>query len=131
MEETSVFWVDLRYRLRSRKMVPLRGSRGVTDTPSCLFLFLLYMLLDLLYMLLDYHAVGPGSAPGVWAVVPGMYGTHLKHEQCLQPRFKDSAESETNRPSRIHLSPLRDESESRLSRPIRPRIGVDSVDSIL
>ena len=29
-------------------------------------------------------AVWPGSAPGVWAVVPGMYGTYLKHEQCLQ-----------------------------------------------
>ena len=27
----------------------------------------------------DYLAVGPGSAPGVWAVVPGMHGTHLKH----------------------------------------------------
>jgi len=28
----------------------------------------------------DYLAVGPGSAPGIWAVVPGMYGTHLKYE---------------------------------------------------
>jgi len=36
MEETaSVFWMDLGYRLRSRKRVPLQGSRGVTDTPSC------------------------------------------------------------------------------------------------
>ena len=40
MEETaSVFWVDLGFRLRSRKRVPLQGSRGVTGTPSCLFLF--------------------------------------------------------------------------------------------
>ena len=31
-------------------------------------------------------------------------------------RFKDSAESETSRPSRIRLSPLRDESESRVYR---------------
>ena len=30
--------------------------------------------------------------------------------------FKDSAESETSRPSRIHLGPLRDESESRVGR---------------
>ena len=31
-------------------------------------------------------------------------------------RFKDSAESETSRPSRIRLGPLRDESESRVGR---------------
>ena len=36
-------------------------------------------------MLPDYLAVGPGSAPGVWAVVPGMYMTYLKHRQYLQP----------------------------------------------
>jgi len=36
MEGTAyVFWVDLGFRLRSRKRVPLQGSRGVTDTPSC------------------------------------------------------------------------------------------------
>ena len=40
MEETaSVFWVDLGFRLRSRKRVPLQGSCGVTGTLSCLFLF--------------------------------------------------------------------------------------------
>ena len=33
----------------------------------------------------DYLAVGSGSAPEVWAVVPSMYETDLKHEQCLQP----------------------------------------------
>ena len=27
-ETTSVFWVDLGYRLRSRYMVPLQGSKG-------------------------------------------------------------------------------------------------------
>ena len=32
----------------------------------------------------------------------------------LVSRFKDSAESETSRPSRIRLGPLRDESESRV-----------------
>jgi len=80
-ETTSVFWVDLGYRLRSRKKVPLQGSRGVTDTPLLfLFLFLIYML----YMLPDYLAIGPGSAPEVWVMVPGMHGTHLKYRQCLQ-----------------------------------------------
>ena len=43
-----------------------------------------FMLPDLLYMLPDYLAIRPGSAPGVWAVVPGMHGTHLKHRQYLQ-----------------------------------------------
>jgi len=33
-----------------------------------------------------------------------------------ESRFKDSAESETSRPSRIRLGPLRDESESRVGR---------------
>ena len=72
----SVFLVDLGYRLHSRNRVPLQGFRGVTGTPSC-FIPVIHVL--------DYLAVGPGSAPGVWAVVPGMYGTHLKHGQCLQP----------------------------------------------
>ena len=31
----------------------------------------------------DYLTVGPGLVPGDWAVVPGMYGTHLKNGQCL------------------------------------------------
>jgi len=34
-ETTSVYWVDLGYWLRSRKRIPLQGSRGMTDTPSC------------------------------------------------------------------------------------------------
>ena len=33
-EKMYVFWVDLGYRLRNKKRVPLQGSRGVTDTPS-------------------------------------------------------------------------------------------------
>jgi len=37
------------------------------------------LFLFLLYMLHDYLTVGHGSAPGVWAVVLGMYVTHLKH----------------------------------------------------
>ena len=39
----------------------------------------------LMCMLLDYLAVGHGSVLGVWAVVPSMYETYLKHRQCLQP----------------------------------------------
>ena len=76
MEETaSVFWVDLGFRLCSRKKVPLQGSRGVTGTRPVLVLVI---------HVPDYLTVGPGSVPGVWAVVPGMHGTHLKHRQCLQ-----------------------------------------------
>ena len=86
MEEIpSIFWVDLRYRLRSRKRVTLQGSHGVTDT-LVLFLFLLYMLPG-------YLVVAPDSVPGVWAVVPGMHGTHLKHGQCIQPISFNNIES--------------------------------------
>ena len=80
MEETaSVFWVDLGFRLRSRTRVPLQGSRGVTDTRP------IPVLVPIIHVIhvLDYLAVRPGSAPGVWAVVPGMYGTHLKYGKCL------------------------------------------------
>jgi len=87
MEETSsVFWVDLGFRLHSRKRVPLQGSRGVTGTPSCsCSCYTCYTCIWPVIHVSDYLAVGPGSAPGVWAVVPGMHGTHLKHRQCLQP----------------------------------------------
>ena len=82
VEETaSVFWVDLGFRLRSRKRVPLQGSRGVTGTPSCSC----YTCYTCTCSCLHVPVVGPGSAPGVWAVVPGMHRTHLKHGQCLQP----------------------------------------------
>jgi len=77
--EASVFWVDLGYKLRSQKRVPLQGSRGVIGTPSYSCLYVLYMLPDLLYMLPDYLAIRPDSAPGVWVVISDMYGTHLKH----------------------------------------------------
>ena len=87
-ETTSVFWVDLGYRLRSRKKVPLQGSRGVTGTrpvPVLVPVMHVIHVPGLLYMLPNYLAIGPGSVPGVWAVIPGMYGTHLKHRQHLQP----------------------------------------------
>jgi len=28
---------------------------------------------------IDYLAVGPGSTPGIWAVTPDIYRTHLKY----------------------------------------------------
>jgi len=40
-------------------------------------------------------------------------------------RFKDSAESETSRPSHIRLGPLRDESESRVD-----RLNLEETDSV-
>jgi len=30
-------------------------------------------------IVIDYLVVGPGSASSDWAVVSGMYGTHLKY----------------------------------------------------
>ena len=85
MEETaSVFWVDLGFRLRSRTRVPLQGSCGVTGTPSCSCIHVIHAPVPFIHVS-DYVAVRPGSAPGVWVVVPGMHGTHLKHGQCLQP----------------------------------------------
>ena len=80
MEETaSVFWVVLGDRLRSRKSVQLQGTRGVTDTSFCSCLHMLYMLFVMLYMLPNYLSIEPDSVSGVWAMVPGMYETHLKY----------------------------------------------------
>ena len=55
----SVFWVDPRYRLRGRKRFSLQGSPGVTDTRP--------VLVPVIHVT-DYLAVGPDSAPGVWAI---------------------------------------------------------------
>jgi len=83
MEETaSVFWVDQGFRLRSRKRVPLQGSHGVTGTPSCSYSCSCYTCYTYTWPIIhvtDYLAAGPGSALGVWAMVPGMHGTHLKY----------------------------------------------------
>ena len=64
MEETaSVFWVDLRYKLRNWDTVPLQGSeRWLTSR-------IIHIVI-----VIDYLAVRPGSAPGDWVVVLGMYG---------------------------------------------------------
>jgi len=37
------------------------------------------VILYVLFTITDYLAIGPGSAPGIWAMVLGMHGTHLKH----------------------------------------------------
>ena len=46
------------------------GFQGMTDIPHFHVV-----------IVIDYLAVGSGSAPGDWAVMPSMYGTHLKHGQ--------------------------------------------------
>jgi len=51
-ETTSVFWVNLGFRLRSRKRLPLQGSRGVTDTRHLLPVIHVIHVPDLLYMFL-------------------------------------------------------------------------------
>ena len=68
-EMVLAFWVDLRYRLRSRKTVPLQGSGG----------WLTSRIVHIV-IVIDYLAIGPGSASGDWIVVPGMHGTHLKRK---------------------------------------------------
>jgi len=99
MEETaSVFWVDMRYRLCNQLMVPLQGSGGWLTShmfivSHCYCEYCSTMLLWVLFhsdtvstvTVTDYLVVGPGSAPVIGVMVMGMYGTHLKHGQCLQP----------------------------------------------
>ena len=60
-EAASVFWVDLGYRLRSRKRVPLQGSRGMTDISYVLLLFHCFRSE---ITVTEYLAVRPGSASG-------------------------------------------------------------------
>ena len=62
-ERTSVFWVDLRYRLRSRLRVPLQSSLGMTDIPSVLLLFHCSYS-EITVAVTEYLAIRPGSAPG-------------------------------------------------------------------
>ena len=54
---------------------------GMTDIPYCSYCHGYWHII--IVIVIDYLAVGPGSAPGDWVVVPSMYGTHLKHGQCL------------------------------------------------
>jgi len=87
IEETSVFWVDLEYRLHSRDMFHYRVPADDWHLICLLFHNVTMSIVPQWYCetVTDYLAVGPGSASGIWAVVPGMYGTHLKYGQCLQP----------------------------------------------
>jgi len=53
----------------------------MTDIPSVIVI-LLYCFTVILYVLFtvtDYLSVGPGLVPDIWAVIPGMHETHLKH----------------------------------------------------
>jgi len=63
MEETaSVFWVDLKYKLRSRLRVSLQGSWGMTGIPSVLLLFHCSYS-EITVTVIEYLAVRPDSAP--------------------------------------------------------------------
>ena len=59
------------------------GFRGMTDIPYCPYCQCYWHIV--IVIVIDYLAVGPGLAPVNWVVVSVMYGTHLKHGQCLQP----------------------------------------------
>ena len=59
--------------------------RGMTDIPYCSYCHCYWHIVIVIVIIIDYLAVGRGSAPGNWAVLPGMYGTHLKYGQCLKP----------------------------------------------
>ena len=62
----SVYLVDLGYRLCNRDTFSLQGFGGCLTS-------------RIVHIVIDYLAVGSGSVPGDWAVVLGMYGTHLKY----------------------------------------------------
>jgi len=53
------------------------GFRGMTDIPYWSYCHFHYHWH--IFIVIDYLEVGPGLESGDWAVVPGMYGTHLKH----------------------------------------------------
>ena len=70
-----------RIKVAQPKYGSTAGFQGMTDIPSVIVI-LLYcstVIMSVLFTVTDYLAVGPGSAPGIWVVVPGMHGTHLKH----------------------------------------------------
>ena len=86
---TSAFWVNLWYRLRSWLTVPLQGFEGWLTSHlfivlQCYCEYCFTVILWVLFTVTYYLVAGSDSAPGIWAVVPGMYGTHLKHGQYLQ-----------------------------------------------
>jgi len=69
-ETTSIFWVDLVYRLRSRLGVPLQGSWEMTDIPSVLLLFHCSHS-EITVTVTEYLAVRLSSAPENWGRSPG------------------------------------------------------------
>jgi len=54
------------------------GFRGMTVISYCSII---------LVIVIGYLTIGPSSAPGDWAVILGMYGTHLNYGQCLSYQF--------------------------------------------
>jgi len=71
----SVFWVDLRYKLCSRN----EGSTARFLRMTGIHLILLLLLL------LSTNSTGLVQRQASEAVVPSMYGTHLKYGQYLRP----------------------------------------------
>ena len=60
----------------------------MTDIPSVLLLFHCFHS-EIIVTVTEYLAVRPGSAPGDWAVIPGMYGTHLKYGHVSSTNFNN------------------------------------------
>ena len=54
-----------------------RGMTNISYYPYCHYY-------RHIVIVIDYLTLGPGSAPGDWAVILGMYETLLKHGHCLQ-----------------------------------------------
>jgi len=71
----------LRIQVAQPRYCSTAGFQGMTDIPYCSYCHCYWHIV--IVIVIDYLMVGPGSAPGDWAVVLGMYGTHLKHGQCL------------------------------------------------
>ena len=58
------------------------GLHGMTDISSVIVL-LFHSGAVSIVIFTDYLLIGPGSASGIWPMVPGMYGTYLKYEKGL------------------------------------------------
>ena len=58
------------------------GFRGMTDISSVIVL-LFHSGTVSIVTFTDYLVIGPSSVSGIWPVVPGIYGTHLKYEKGL------------------------------------------------
>jgi len=67
------------YKVAQPRYGSTAGFWGITDIPYCSYCHCYWHIVIVIY----YLVVGPGSSPGDWAVVLGMYGTCLKHGQFL------------------------------------------------